>query len=240
MVLYIAVCDDEMSDLIQERELLESLLPSVSDDVTWEIDTFMSSKDMLNSDKIYDLIFLDVEMDGLNGIITAEMLHKKSSESLIFYVTHHEDYMDRALDNHAFRFWIKPIDETRLAYGIASAIKKIRLNRRSIAVIEEKKPVNVFFKDIIYVYHSNRFTYVVTTTGTIETRDTFKSIIKQLMDDCFVETHASCCVNLNYVVDYDKTSIVCEYKGKIYKPYISTRKYAAFNKKFKEWCGELL
>ncbi len=239
MKLYIALCDDEKTDLLQEKKLIEKVLPAVSDAVNWEIDTFLSSEDMLNSNKIYNMIFLDVEMDGLNGIKTAEALHKKSPISLIFFVTHHEDYMDEALDNHAFRFWTKPISETRLMYGIQSAIKKITTYKRSITVTVAKKTVKILLKDVIYVYHNNRLTYIVTTNGAIETHDTFQSVAEQLTDDCFFETHASCYVNLNYVSDYDKTDIICEYNGKIYKPFISTRKYAAFNKRFREWSAEL-
>ncbi len=51
MTLYIALCDDETVDLMQEKELIENTLPSISTILKWEIDTFTSSKDMLNSGK---------------------------------------------------------------------------------------------------------------------------------------------------------------------------------------------
>lgn len=239
MMLYIALCDDEMADVVQERQLLERVLPTISDEITWEIDTFGSSKDMINSDKTYNMIFLDVEMDGLDGIKTAEAVHNKSPISLIFFVTHHEDYMDEALDNHAFRFWVKPINEARLVYSMKKAIKKIASYNKNVSVTAEKKNIKVRLRDIIYVYHEGRWTYIVTTSETIKTYNTFKSVVEQLTDDCFVETHASCYVNLNYIYDYNKTDIVCEHNGEIYRPFISTRKYAAFNKRFKEWSGEL-
>lgn len=239
MTLYIALCDDEVSDMTHEKELIEKVLPTVTTNIKWNIDEFISSEDMLNSDKTYNMVFLDVEMDGLNGIATAEALHKKSPSTLIFFVTHHEDYMDEALDNHAFRFWTKPISETRLMYGIEKAITKINAYKRNIEVTVSKKAVKIPLRNIIYIYHTNRLTYVVTIQETVETHDTFQSVIEQLTDDCFVETHGSCYVNLNYVSDYDKTDIICEYNEQIYKPYISTRKYSAFNKRFREWSGDL-
>ncbi len=239
MTLYIALCDDEVPDLTHEKKLIEKVLPTVTTNIKWKIDEFASSEDMLNSDKTYNMVFLDVEMDGLNGIETAEALHKKSPSTLIFFVTHHEDYMDEALDNHAFRFWTKPISETRLIYGIEKAIKKIGTYKRSAEVNISKKTVKVPLKDIIYVYHTNRWTYIVTTNGTIETRNTFQSVTEQLTDECFVEAHASCYVNLNYVSDYNKTDVICEHNGKTYTAFISKRKYAAFDKKFEEWSGDL-
>ena len=234
--LKIAICDDETSDVQYEKELIESVLP---DNIDWVFDIFVSAEDMLKSDNTYNMVFLDVEMEGMNGIETAEILHKKSPATLIFFATHHEDYMDEALNKHAFRFWTKPISETRLMYGIQSAIKEIGAYRKTITVTVAKKAVKIFLKDIIYVYHSNRLTHIVTTNDEIETYDTFQSVTRQLTNDCFFETHASCYVNMNYVSDYNKTDIICTYGKKSYTAFISTRKYSAFNKRFREWSGEL-
>lgn len=239
MFLLIAICDDEKSDLDSEKALIEKTLLPFSNEVDYTIDTFTSSADMLNSDKIYNMVFLDVEMTGLNGIEIAEKLNQKNRTTLLFFVTHHEDYMDEALNKQAFRFWVKPMDESRLEYGIESAIKELRVHRKSITVTVSKKKKTIPVTDIIYIYHEQRLTYIVTTDGIIETNDTFQSVANQLPSDRFFETHMSCCVNLNYVSDYNKTDIICKYQGKIYKPYISTRKYAAFNKRFKEWSGGL-
>lgn len=238
-MLYIAICDDETTDLIYEKELIESILPSIVTDDKWEIDMFTSSKDMLKRNRQYNMIFLDVEMGGRNGLETAETLHIKSPATLIFFVTHHETYMDEALNKHAFRFWTKPINRARLIYGIQSAVKEISIYRKSITVTVDKKKLKIFLRDIIYIHHSNRLTYIITTSGTYETRDTFKSVIKQLTDAYFVETHASCYVNLNYVSYYNKADIICEYNGKSYKAFISKRKYSAFKKRFREWSGGL-
>lgn len=238
-MIHIALCDDEVSDITHEKELIEKVLPIVTNNIIWHIDEFASSDDMLNSDTTYNMVFLDVEMDGLNGIATAEAIHKKNPSTLIFFVTHHEDYMDEALDNHAFRFWTKPISETRLMYGIEKAITKINTYKKSIEVTVSNKAVKIFLKDIIYVYHTNRITHIVTIQETVETYDALQSVVEQLSDDYFVETHRSCYVNLNYVSDYDKANIICEYNEKIYRPYISTRKYSAFNRRFREWSGNL-
>jgi DNA-binding LytR/AlgR family response regulator len=119
-------------------------------------------------------------------------------------------------------------------------VKKINTYRRNISVTADRKIVKIFLKDIIYVYHSNRATHIVTTDKAVDTYDTFRSVTEQLTGDCFVATHASCCVNLNYVYDYNRTDIICEYNGQIYKPFFSTRKYSTFNKRFREWSGERL
>lgn len=231
---YIAICDDEMADLLQEEELIDSTLYSLKSNIKWEIDIFTSSEDMLNSNTTYNMVFLDVEMDGLNGISTASALHKKSPMALIFFVTNHVGYMDEAMNKHAFRFWTKPIDRTRLIYGIQSAIKELN-SYKDITVNIERRIINIPVNTIIYVYHENRYTYIVTTSGIIKTHVALNGIKEQLPKDYFVETHASCYVNLNYVVEYNKHDVICEYEGKRYNAFMSKRKYTAFDKRFQEW-----
>lgn len=238
MPLYIALCDDEISDIEKEKALIDDVLAVLPYGADWEFDSFTSAEDMLKSGKMYNMVFLDVEMCGMNGIETAEALHKRSPMCLIFFVTHHEDYMDEALNKHAFRFWTKPINRARLIYGIQSAIKEINTYQRIVVVKSGRKTLQIPIRDIVYVYHSRRQTCIVTADKTYTTNDTFRSVVSQLTDECFFETHASCYVNMNYVSNYSKRDIICSCKGKKYEALISTRKYAAFNKRFKEWsCG---
>ena len=44
----------------------------------------------------YDVVFLDVEMDEVNGIMAAESIHNINKECLLFFVTNNEVYMDYA------------------------------------------------------------------------------------------------------------------------------------------------
>lgn len=235
MTLYIALCDDEIEDLKSEEALIKSVLPG---DIDWKIDTFSSSNEMLASGRIHQMVFLDVEMDGINGIEAAEKIHQKNPHCLIFFVTHHEDYMDEALNKHAFRFWTKPISKTRLIYGIQSAVREIQTYRKVITVTVAKNIVKIPLTDIVCLYHHDRFTYIITSKQEYRTYDAFHAVTKQLDAGCFAETHGSCYVNLNYVTEYSKTKVKCECEGKQYLLDISKRKYASFEMKFKEWsCG---
>lgn len=235
--LLISICDDCETDIAKEEEILCDVLDEIG--IEYDIKVFKDPNDLIESAAECDLLFLDVEMSNANGIETAEKIHICNPNCMICFVTNHENYMDRALDEHAFRFWTKPINRARLIYGLETAIKKINSRNKKIYITVGKKIENVMMKEIIYVFHQARYTYVVTTEGTIKTNDSFQKVVSQLTDSNFCISHASCCVNINFVVDYTYTDILCEHNGIEYTAYMSRRKYKEFDKYFKKWSGNV-
>ena len=233
--LLLAICDDDHFDLRTEKELICDVLSSKN--IETEVDTFASAEALLSSNKRYPIVILDIEMNGINGISTAEALHKRCPGCLIFFVTNHEKYMDEALNKHAFRFWTKPIDPYRLSYGIVSAIREIKNRQSFIKVNVNKKPVSVLCSKIIYAYTENRVCKIITTDEEIVTKDTFKSVKEQLTMDFFCDVHASYCVNMNFIVEYSSTFVLCQCNGTKYKIDMSKRKSSEFQKRFAEWSG---
>ena len=100
--LRIAVCDDDMTDLDSEKQLIEKALLKLG--CKYKIDKFSSSEELLGSDKTYNIIFLDVELGGRSGIETAGAVHRRNKDCLIFFVTNYEHYMDEALNKHCLLY----------------------------------------------------------------------------------------------------------------------------------------
>lgn len=205
--------------------------------VEFTIDTFSSAEGLLSSELSYDMIFLDVEMGGMNGLQAAELIHRRNSESLIFMATDYNNYIDEAFNKHVFRFWSKPIKRKKVVYGIESAIKELSQRKRFLTVTVNKKRTHILVDNIIYAYTENRMSHIVTAAGTIETREPFKGIKEALENKEFCEVHASYCVNMRYVVDVTQDCVVCAYGDKKYYVESSRRKVQKFKEKFTEWVG---
>lgn len=233
--LKIAICDDDSNALEAEKNQIDRAVSACGAEC--EITVFNDPKQLLENPEKIDLCFLDVEMEGFNGIETAEFLHKKTPGCLIFFVTNHECYMDDAMNKHAFRFWTKPMDDRRLCYGIESAIKELRSRKKFLKITVNKKPVNILQKNIIFACTENRVTKIVTVDGEIETKDLFKNVKQQLTLDCFCEVHASYYINMNYVTGYTPSTVTCRHSDKSYNIMMSKRKAAAFLKNFAKWSG---
>ena len=236
MTLKIAICDDDRNALLQEASIIKSVLEEKG--IEHIIKVYLSPKELLKSGIMYNIVILDVEMDGLNGIQTAEIIREDNKNCLIFFVTNHEAYLDDALNQHAFRFWTKPLDRHKLMYGIESGIREIDNSEHRLTVTIGFDKVKMSTRNIIYMYAQDRRLHIVTTKGEIITNDTFETICNQLNDSIhFCEPHRSYMVNLEYVRNYDKDTIFCVYKDKEHKVYLSRRKYDYFNKRFVEWIG---
>lgn len=89
-MLKIAVCDDE-------KNIVEKIKCDIfSYPEKCEIDGFYSGEELLLSQKNYDIIFLDIDMKGMNGIEVAKRLREEDKNVKIIYVTSYTDYVNYA------------------------------------------------------------------------------------------------------------------------------------------------
>lgn len=236
MKLNVAICDDNQIDLDEESKVIQEVLRLKK--IPYRIRKYDNSKDLLESGEKYDIVFLDVEMAGTDGLGIAKHINDINRRCLIFFVTNYESYMDSAMDEYAFRFWIKPLNKKRLMTGIDSAIKRIENYNRVITVNVDRLDTNIFVRDIIYICAENKKTRIVTTNGQYITGEPFKKVKSMIDSYSFAEPHSSYYVNMKFIKEYSHTAAICAHEGVEYEVYISRRKYVDFNKRFIDWVGE--
>ncbi|MDO5398917.1 MAG: LytTR family DNA-binding domain-containing protein [bacterium] len=234
--MLIGICDNEEKCLHDEEHFIHKVLDEMK--IEHKIICYADPIDMIESGEKYDIVFLDVEMEGMSGIEAAERIHGLRSSTLIFFVTNYEGYMDEALNKHAFRFWIKPINRQRLIYGIESALKELNSANSVLSVTVDKRLMRIPMKDIIYINAQNKITAVVTVDGVYDVKEAYKNVLSRLNGGYFFPSHASYCVNLNFVVKYTKNEVICSDGSKKYTVFMSRRKYNEFAAKFVQWAGE--
>ena len=119
----ILICDDEEQNL----EILQCYVREYMDKRFIEYDIIATSDpiEALKVNHPFDLAFLDIQMDGLDGISLAKELKKRNSKLALFFVTNYDEYQDDAMDLQAFRFFEKPFDINRLRSGLDKAMEYI-------------------------------------------------------------------------------------------------------------------
>lgn len=83
MKLNIAICDDNKLVLENEKALIEETLKEMG--IPYKMDKYQNPENLIKNAWQYDLVFLDVEMDEVNGIVAAESIHNINKECLLLF-----------------------------------------------------------------------------------------------------------------------------------------------------------
>src|ERR1041385_5196598 len=82
-----------------------------------------------------DLVFLDIQMRGMNGFEILRQIPKHRSPFIIF-LTAYDQYALNAFEVHALDYLLKPIDGNRFAEAVARARRQLKL--ANSGVIEDR------------------------------------------------------------------------------------------------------
>lgn len=191
----IAVCDDEK---VFANDIIEKIK---SDNDNSEITVFYSGENLLKSKSDFNIIFLDIEMPGLNGINTAFALREKNYDGIIIFLTSHTEFMPDAFKVNAFRFLNKPVEEEKFIEAFTAA-KKLILNTDHILISGEKETVYLKLTDIVFLEAYGDGTYIYDKNGRVYNTDkSLKYWKEQIGTEHFFQIHKSYIVSLLYVKD---------------------------------------
>ena len=115
-MLNIAICDDEKYFLQQEKEWISQYMNCLG--YEFHIDTFVSGVEfMAVGDMIskYDIIFLDINMEGMDGLETARKIREYTSGAYIVFVTAFITYALEGYKVDAVRYILKDNDSLERA-----------------------------------------------------------------------------------------------------------------------------
>ena len=230
----IAICDDETEYANDIRVHLNQ--HSSEHGLTFDIYDFNSGEEILASNTVFDIAFLDIEMDGINGIEVGRELQKANPDLVLIYVTAYNHYLDDALDLGITRFFDKPIDSQRFYEGMDKAISKIdNTELRFYLKDSNKGVVTVRSKDIIFVEIIGRKTKIHTKSHEYLSKDGIKIWKARLNKSYFEIPHNSYIINTNFITYYCKDYIMLDYK---YNIPIAFSKRSEFKRKFMKLMGE--
>lgn len=109
----ILICDDD-SSITQSLSLIIKTYFNKKKVNNLDIVTFNDGDSLLSDKSQKDIVFLDIEMPGFDGIYVGNELKKQNDSVIIFIVTSYLEYLDAAMRFHVFRYLSKPIDKQRL------------------------------------------------------------------------------------------------------------------------------
>lgn len=161
---------------------------------------------------LYQMIFLDIEMPGTNGMDAAKIIRTKDNQTLLFFVTNLSQYALESYEVQAFNFMVKPIDYDNFVLKIDRAINRIKniSDQKIILTIREdshsgytEKIVNA--SDIKYVeVYNHRITYHTIEGDFVIREGSMKIVSEKLSPYGFFMCDQSYLVNLRFVTKVNK------------------------------------
>lgn len=202
--MQIAICDDDPMIIKELQKDLEQYFrkhhlscPPISQ--------FTSGESLLNNKEDKDIVFLDVEMPGLNGIYVGNTLRERYPNILIFIVTSFMEYLDDALAQyHA--------SSKKIAFETKDGFHTLMPS--SIVMIEA-----ISKKSVLY-----------TTAKTYHTVHPMQYWLETLPQAQFFRTHRSFIVNMEHVSDFDHSLVYMDVPET--NAYLTQRKYHDFKEAY--------
>ena len=157
----VAICDDNINHI----SIIENYINKFKKTAV-ECDAYTSGEELVYSyrDKKerYDVIFLDMEMEQLNGIETANLIRDMDEHVIIVFVTSHTEYMRESFKCSPFRFLVKPVDDEEFETVFYDISKKLSKQRKVFAFTENKAKVRLYCDDIIYCESQDHWIWIHT------------------------------------------------------------------------------
>lgn len=234
-MIRIAVCDDEESITQNMEDVLEKCARELKAKI--EVEVFYDGVTLLDymgkTNSVYDVVFLDIEMQRMNGLETAEKLREVDRNLLIVYVTSHENYALRAYKVHPYDFLVKPIDEDAVRKCFKQIYEILKSGEQYYDYNYKRKAYRIRINDILYLMSDKRTIKIYMKDGSTRVHyGKLDEVEERLssMDIDFWRIHKSALVNSRYIyekgfdhvvlADGQRLSISREYERKLNAKYI--------------------
>ena len=225
----ILICDDDALMIEQLQKYIRNFFEKKGVKCP-ELVYFSDGESLLADNGEKDILFLDIEMPGMNGIYVGNELKKKNNNIIIFIVTSYSEYLDEAMRFHVFRYLSKPLDKQRFFRNMKDAVDLY--NTMTVKLpIETKQGVHTLpASSIIAVEAQGRKVIVHTTSRDFESVHNMQYWLNLLPKNCFFQTHRSFIVNFEHVTDFDHTLV--HMADSQFHAYLTRRKYSKFKESY--------
>lgn len=206
----VIICDDNDKDRKNIIQIVNNFMNK--NNIEFEIHVYKdydkSFEEMINSNIPFKIYLLDIETPSASGIDIARRIRSKDVDSVITFLTVHEELGNTILKNDLmFLSFINKFDNLKLR--LSKSLKKSLelLNHKSIIKFNDRNTIYTLdMNDILYLTKESfeRKTIIKTDYAEFKVNNTLTEIV-EMLDDRFIQTHRSCYINNDRKSCIDKT-----------------------------------
>ncbi len=237
-MLRIAICDDEQFYREKIRMLLERYFEK--SDLQYELAAFASGEDFLKAceNRVkYDIVFMDISMEELDGMQTAQQIRAFHSDTEIVFVTAFLDYALEGYKVNAIRYILKDMLDGAVVECMDAILQKRRAAQVKFSFMEGER--KMYTENILYVEsrkHKSVFFYMETEIVMYQIYEKLDTIEAKLSGCGFLRIHKSYLVNLKHIRKISNYIAVLSTGEELPVPRL---RYQAVKEAFVEYKGAL-
>ncbi len=200
-MIRIAICDDEkyMSDQIQE--LACAFFGRRNRETA--IRRFSCGRELLEYDGQIDILFLDIQMKGMDGMETAKRLRAGKFRGFLIFITVLQEMVFQSFEVQAYDYLVKPIEEARFEKTMERLLASMCSASGSSLLVQKGYESRIIQKeDIVFCEIIDRKIYLNLASG--EVVDYYERIenLETKLDSRFFRCHRSFLINLGHLRGY--------------------------------------
>lgn len=209
-MITIVICDDDTFFVALFAKKLKTLCDEICPcEADIHLETFTSTKDLLqyaDSHPIH-IIFLDIEMDTMDGFQIASFLKKNNQELIIIFVSSHDDYVYSlsCFTSAPFCFLRKSHLNDSLPSVLKAALEKNYRQNQTVLLQTISGLVTIPVCTIYYCeYEKNYITVHCTSGTTYRCRSSLRDFEKSMLPyNCITRCNSGCLINITYIRKID-------------------------------------
>jgi DNA-binding LytR/AlgR family response regulator len=230
---HVALCDDEEIFAVTQEKLFRTILDGMN--IEYDISVYESAESFLvdfsEAGIRYDLIFLDIFMDGMDGLELAKRIRETDKETAIIFLTSSPNFMHNGFELRAFRYFQKCKDDQYLEQAIKEVYETQYMDL-SLVIKSGAYTQRIALKDILSLETSEKKVEITTKDVVCYYSGTLTELLGKLPRSCFVRCHKAFAVNINNIYELARSEAIAK-NGKripISRPYMNDVKIAFLNK----------
>lgn len=158
-MIRIGICDDEEICREQTKALCREYYSGTGTEIT--VEAFESGEQLLESECELDILFLDIEMQGVDGIRVKDRLGREKRDTRIIFLTSHDELKDNAFGRNVMCFLNKPIEKEKFVQALDKVTDDLG---GDILLVEDSGIIHSLrLNEIKYIEGQGKYTNIITT-----------------------------------------------------------------------------
>lgn len=200
-MILIAICDDEkyMSDSI--RAMAAEFFRGKNTETV--ILQFSCGEELLKCDKSIDILFLDIQMKGINGMETARKLREHGFQGFLIFITVLKEMVFQSFEVQAYDYLVKPISKRYFDKTMERLFASMKNASEANLLVQKGYESRIIsLEDIVFCEIIDRKIYLhLASSETIDFYDRIDNLENKL-NGSFFRCHRSFLINLKYLKSY--------------------------------------